>query len=112
MKFILLAILTGVLAAATELLFPWWMIAAVPFILAAAFNLTGGTSFIAGFLGIAVFWFIAVLMKDLPNDHILSRRMATLFHLADYGLLIFVISIVGGVVGGLSAWAGSLVRKV
>ncbi|MBC7554109.1 MAG: hypothetical protein H7257_09025 [Taibaiella sp.] len=111
MKFILLVILTALISAATELVFPWWMIALVPFALGAAVNLNGGASFLAGFLGIAIFWCLATLAKDIPNEHILSQRMAILFNLSNYNLLIFVVSFVGGLVGGISAWAGSLVRK-
>lgn len=110
MRFILLLLLIVVITPISEYFLPWWMIAVVPFLLSAIMNLKGGVSFIAGFTGIAAFWFIAALIKDIPNDHLLSHRMAELFHLTDYALLIFVISFLGGMIGGLAAWAGALVR--
>ncbi len=111
MRFILFIILVILLTAIGEQFLPWWMIAVVPFGISLFMNMKGGTSFLAGFIGIASFWFVAVLMKDIPNDHILSGRMAVLFHLSDYGLLIFVVALLGGIVGGLSAWSGALLRK-
>ena len=73
-------------------------------------NRKPGASFLAGFLGIAIFWLVAVLLKDMPNEHILSRRMAMVFKLPNYTALILVVTIVGGLIGGLSACAGSFIR--
>lgn len=111
MRTILFIILIAVLSAVAEVFLPWWMIAVVPFPLAMIMNKKGSTSFLAGFAGIALFWLVAVLVKDIPNEHILSRRMATLFKLPNYGLLILVVTVLGGLIGGLSAWAGSLLRQ-
>ena len=111
MKFILLLVSIALISAIAEYFFPWYMIVVVPFILGAIINLKGGASFLAGFVGIMTFWFIAALLRDIPNKHILSTRLAELFMLHDFGLFIFVIAFIGGLLGGISAWAGSLVRK-
>ena len=73
-------------------------------------NMRAGVSFLAGFWGIAIFWYVTALMRDIPNDHILSSRMAVLFHLSDYGLLPYIVALLGGVVGGLAAMAAAYMR--
>jgi hypothetical protein len=111
MKVIAGIISIAILSAAAELFLPWWMIAVVPFIVGIVMHSNGKKSFLAGFLGIAIFWLIAALMKDLPNEHILSTRMASVFGLPNYGLFMLVVVLVGGLIGGLSAWAGGLLRE-
>ncbi len=110
MRFFLLLLLILIITPIGEYFLPWWMVAVVPFGLSLAINIKGGHSFLAGFLGIAIFWYVAALMNDIPNKHLLSHRMAVLFKLGDYGLFLFVTSFIGGLVGGLAAWAGSLLR--
>ncbi len=112
MRLLIFIILIAILSAIAEMSFPWWVIAIIPFVAGIFINKKGGASFIAGFAGIALFWLVAVLIKDIPNEHILSRKMATIFKLPNYGLLILVVTVLGGLIGGLAAWAGSLLRKV
>jgi hypothetical protein len=93
-----------------EFWLPWWSIAVVCFLVSFFAGLRGGKAFLAGFLGIALFWLVAALVHDVPNEHILSTRMAVLFKLPNYLLFILVTVVLGGLIGGLSAWAGALVR--
>lgn len=104
-------ILIAVLGAVAEYFLPWWSVAVIAFLVSWLIGLKPGKAFLAGFLGIAIFWLIAALCHDIPNDHILSRRMATLFHLPGYGLFIIVTVFIGGLVGGIAAWAGALCRR-
>ena len=66
-----------------------------------------GKAFLVGFIGVGLMWLLVTLYHDLPNEHILSIRMAGIFKLPDYRLFIAVTVFVGALVGGLSAWAGS-----
>ncbi len=110
MRFLLLVILIAVLSAVAEMFLPWWSIAIVAFVISAFAKQNSGRAFLAGFCGIALFWLTAILLRDIPNQHILSARMATLFKLPNHALFIVVTIFIGGLVGGLSAWAGSLIR--
>ncbi len=110
MRFILLLLIILVITPLAECFLPWWMIAVVPFLAAVAMNLRGGASFLAGFVGIGAFWFTAALMKDIPNAHLLSQRMAHLFKLGDYGIFLYVVAFIGALIGGLASWAGALIR--
>jgi len=110
MRFFLSVILIALLSAAAEYFFPWWAVAVVAFVVSAFIRQKPGKSFLAGFSGIGMFWLTACLVHDSANGHILSARMAALFHLPNYVLFIVVTVFVGGLVGGLSAWAGALIR--
>ena len=110
MRFLLSVILIALLAAGAEYFMPWWSVAVVCFIVSLLIKQRAGRAFLAGFCGIALMWLVIALIHDIANDHILSTRMAALFHLPNYGLFIVVTVLIGGLVGGLSAWAGALLR--
>ena len=106
MKFILSVVLIALLSAVVAYFLPWWSVAIVAFFI-------GGRSrkaFLAGFCGVALCWLVAALTHDLANDHILSSRMAVLFKLPNYSLFMCVTVLVGGLIGGLAAWSGSMLR--
>ncbi len=111
MKLFLATILIALLSAVAEYFFPWWTMAVIAFLVCLLMELKPGKAFIAGFMGIALFWLIAVLLKDIPNNHILSRRMAALFHLPHFALFIVVTVFLGSLIGGLSGWSGGLFRN-
>lgn len=89
---------------------PWWIIAVVPFLVTLFAGVQPGKAFLAGFLGVGAYWKLLVLYRDLPNHHILSTRMAGLFHLPGPWAFLIVTVLIGALVGGLAAWAGSLLK--
>src|SRR5580658_8683649 len=111
MRFLLAVMLIVFLSAIAEWFLPWWMIAVVSFIVSLLITMKPGKAFLAGFVGIGVFWLITSLLHDVPNEHILSARMAALFHLPNYGLFIVVTVFIGGLIGGLAALAGALLNR-
>ena len=108
MRFFLTIIIIAVLSAVAEYFLPWWTIAIVACGVSMFMRMKGWTSFLAGFLAMGFFWFGAVLFRDIPNNHILSQRMARVFGINDYGVLLSIVSFLGAIIGGLSAWAGAL----
>ena len=110
MRFLLSIILIALLSAAAEYYCPWWAVAVVAFVVSAFIRQKPGRAFLAGFSGIGLFWLTACVIHDSANGHILSARMAALFHLPNYVMFIVVTVFIGGLVGGLSAWAGALIR--
>ncbi len=100
---LIIAITSGILA----MLVTWWIAAAVAFVVAIHMQLKAGKGFVAGFFGIALMWLAMVLVKDIPNQHILSARMAGLLGLPNYGLFILVTIVLGGLTGGLFGWSGA-----
>ena len=108
MKFLLTILAIWVIAFAVGTISPWWAVAVVAFVVALFAGHRPGSGFLAGFLGVGLYWLCIVLYRDAANEHILAGRMAVLFHLPGAYAFAAVTAIVGALVGGLSAWAGSL----
>lgn len=106
------SLLSIMIAAALVIYFlPWWMAAVVCFLISFIAGLRPAKAFLAGCLGIGLLWLGIVLLADMPNEHILSRKMAVLFRLPGYIWFIIVTVLVGALTGGLPAWSGALARK-
>lgn len=112
MRFTTSIILTIIFAGVAEYFFPWWTMAVVAFIIAFIAGMRPGKAFLSGFLAIAILWLGWSLWTDIANDHILSGKMAVLFHLPNYILFIVVTTFIGALVGGLAAWSGALMKKI
>jgi hypothetical protein len=112
MRLFLAIVLITILSAVAEFFLPWWSVAIVAFLITFLMRLKAGQSFLAGFVGVGICWFMAARQHDAVNEHILSGRMAQLFHLPDYGLFIAVTVFIGALVGGLAGWAGANSRPV
>lgn len=89
---------------------PWWGIGVVCFLVALNFKLSSGKAFLAGFVAIFFLWMGIALVTDYFNQHILSTRMAALFTLNNPYLFMGVAALIGGLVGGMSAWSAALLR--
>lgn len=106
---IALIALFGLLA---ELLLPWWSIAIVAFLVEFFVGRPKGLSFLAGFLGIFLLWFVSAFIIDMKNDHILATKVANLMPLGGSGIaLMLVTAFIGGLVGGLAAATGRAVKQ-
>lgn len=112
MRFFVSFVIMALLAALAETFWVWWSVAIVAFVVEIIVNHKPAKAFWAGFLGIALLWLVMALVHDIPNQHILSARMAPLFHMPHYSLFILVTVLIGGLVGGLGAWCGSAIRRM
>ena len=111
MRFILAILLTATLSFLAGLRLEWWSIAAVAFAVALLIPQRLSFAFLSGLIGIFLLWTIIALCFDIPNHGILSHRIAELFKLGGSSiLLIFVTALIGGLVGGFAAMAGSSLR--
>lgn len=112
-KFITSIFLTALLAFAAGLFpFPWWSFAVTTLVVFGSIPQPLGKSFLAAFVSIFILWGIVALKLDLANEHLLSKKVANiLFNKESYSLLIIVTAFVGGLVAGMSALTGSLLRK-
>jgi hypothetical protein len=113
MKFLISILLIALLSFAVGLYLPWWSLALVAFIVAALIHQKAGRAFLSGFLALFLLWGVLAIIIDQRNQHILSKKIATLLPLAgSYLLLILVTALVGGLVAGFAAMAGSYLRRV
>jgi uncharacterized membrane protein YhaH (DUF805 family) len=90
---------------------PWWMVAIVAFLAAFFIGKTSGQSFWSGFGGVFIVWTLLALLKSIPNENMLAKRVAQLFLLPNWILILLVTALIGGLTGGMSALSGMLVKK-
>ena len=100
-----------VLSLIASFVLPWWVAAVIAFIAAYFIGKTAKQAFWSGFGALALAWIILALFKSIPNDQILAKRVASVFHLPHWTLLLLITAVIGGLVAGLSALSGLLVKK-
>lgn len=105
MRTVIAILVIAVLSAIATWFLPWWMIAVVAFLVVAFYK--PPRPFLSGFAGIALLWLVWILFKDISNEHILSTRMAKVFSLPNYALLIILNIFIGGLIGGLAGWSAA-----
>ena len=112
MKFALSIILTSTLGFAGGLWLPWWGIAVAGFISAVLIAQSPGKAFLGAFTGLFLLWSLLAWWIDIQNQGILSHKIALILPLnGNSYLLILATAIVGGLVSGLGAVTGSLLRS-
>ncbi len=112
MRAFFIFLLTATLSYFTLLVLPWWTCMLLSFIVILFLPLKPAGSFLATALGVGICWLLVALIKDFRNEHLLSRKMAELFSLPSYTLLIFLTTITGFLTGGLGGWTAALLRKL
>jgi hypothetical protein len=112
MKFLVSVMLIALLSMSACLYLPWWSIAIVAFIVAAAIPQKPGRSFLAGFLALFLLWGALAWFISSNNNHVLAHKVSLLILKMDSpGALITVTALIGALVAGLAALSGSFVRK-
>jgi len=91
---------------------PWWVACIFAFASAIFLGKASGHAFWSGFGALALAWLALALLKSLPNENILATRVAHLFQLPHWLLLLLVTVLIGGLIGGMSAMSGFLVKRV
>lgn len=109
MKIIKQMIFTIVLAFVLGQFLPFWSVVIAGFVVGYLVKTGSFSSFIAGFLGIALLWGFSAWFMSSGNEGILLERIANLFTLSPM-LLLVVTSVIGGVLGGFAAVSGTQLR--
>jgi hypothetical protein len=91
-------------------IFPWWWPAVAAYAVGFWIPRRAGAAMLAGFVGTALAWAALAGFLDWRNHQVLSSRMAQLFHLPSGYALVALTGILGGLMGGLAAWAGFALR--
>jgi hypothetical protein len=112
MKFFISLILTGLLSFTACLFFPWWSIAPAAFIVAALIPQKPGKAFLAGFVALFLLWGGLSFWISNNNDHILAHKVSQLIlNMDNPYLLLLATALIGALVAGFAALAGSYLRK-
>jgi hypothetical protein len=111
MRFLLSILLTAAFSFIAGLFLPWWSIALIAFLVALFIPQRISWAFLSGLLGIFLLWTLIASWIDIKNHSNLSHKIAELFKLGGSSvLLILVTALIGGLVGGFAAMAGSSLR--
>ena len=94
------------------LILPWWIIAIVGFISGYMFQQTPPQSFLSAFVACFVLWSAIAFFIDVANEQVLSTKIAALFGLPQPWMIIILTGFVGGLVTGMGALTGALLRKL
>ncbi len=112
MKFTVSLIVTAVVSFAACLFLPWWSIAIAAFIVAAAIPQKPGKAFAAASLALFLLWGALSFIISNSNGHILAHKVSKLIISMDNPvLLVTVTALIGSLVAGFAALAGSYLRQ-
>jgi len=114
MKFILSIILTALFAWLISLVsfLPWYSFVVVVFVVSVVMKQKPILSFLSGFLAIFILWIVWCLVKDVPNEHLLSTKVALILPFKGNSTLLLVVTgFIGGLLGAFSALTGSFLKK-
>jgi len=100
--------MTAILAYFALLIMPWWIPMPIAFLLILWLPMNKWNSFLAtAFGGVLCFIFIS-MVKDFGNNHILSSKIAVIFHLPSSVFLILITGLIGFITTGLGGWTASI----
>ena len=112
MKLLISTVLIFLLSLTLCLYLPWWTIAIVAFLVTSLIAQNPGRSFLSGFIALFILWGGLAWYLSSNNDHILAHKMSQIILKIDNpALLILVTALVGALVAGFAALAGSFVRR-
>lgn len=111
MKFLVSTALISLISFIACLYLPWWSIAIVALLVAIIFPQKPLWSFLAGFCALFLLWTILAFIISSSNNHILAHRMSLVILKRDSPfVLMLVTGLIGALVAGFAALAGSFVR--
>jgi hypothetical protein len=103
-------LILGILA---QFLFSWWVIAPVAFYVGYWMFEDPKRSFAYGFGAMFLMWSIYAGFQSSANGALMTNQISNVFMNKVSGAqLIYLTGAVGGLVGGVSAWSGSLFRQL
>lgn len=111
MRFLISIVAIAFVSFVAQLFLPWWSLAIVAFLIGLISSQKALSSFISGFLGIAIVWWSYALFIDIKTASILSEKIAQILSVEIPVVLILITGVTSGLVGGFAALSGSLIRS-
>jgi hypothetical protein len=110
MKFSISVLLIAVLSFICGLYLPWWGFALAACLVSALIPQPPSRAFLSGFLALFLLWGGLALFIDTTNESILSKKIAFILPLEGNSLLLILVTgLIGALVGGGAALAGSYI---
>lgn len=94
-----------------QMVLPWWIIVVISFVTCGVIGKTGKIALWAPFFAILLLWTGMALFKSLPNNHMLATRVAEMFGVQSWWLILLLSSILGAFTAGVSGYCGYHFRK-
>ena len=107
MVFIVILLISFVL----QLFLPWLVIIVISFAVCGVIGKTAKISFWQSFLAILILWLGMALYKSQPNGHLLAGRIAEMFGVKVWYVVLLITVILGGLTAGISGLCGHYFRK-
>ncbi len=112
--FLIKVLIIAILSFILTLFLPWYTPFIISFLVGILLSNKPGNNFLAGLVGVGIFWLLYALFLDIRNDHMLSSKIATLFSESlgasiTSTVLLIITTILGAVLGGLSSLAGAMI---
>jgi hypothetical protein len=104
--------LTAIASWFALMVMPWWIPLPIAFFIILICPMKNGRAFLATGTGAALCYLLYSINADQANEHILSTKMATLFHLPSYSFMIVVTALIGFITAGLGGWTGAALRNL
>ncbi len=103
-----------ILSTILTLFLPWYTPFIICFLVGLVLSNRPGNNFLAGLLGVGIFWFGYALFLDVKNEHVLSNKVAELFSDSlkteiTGGVLLMLTTFLGALLGGLCTMAGAMI---
>ena len=106
---VFIVILTA--TALLQLFLPWWVIVPISFATCGIIGKTGKISLWAPLFAILLLWTGVALMKSIPNQNLLVGRIAEMFGVKSWELVLILSSLLGAFVAAISGYCGYHFRK-
>ncbi|MBB6497901.1 hypothetical protein [Pedobacter cryoconitis] len=94
-----------------QLILPWWVIVIISFATCGLIGKTAKVSIWQPFFAIVLLWTGMALYKSLPNHNLLVSRVAEMFTLHAWWLILLISVVLGGFVAAISGYCGYHFRK-
>ncbi len=94
-----------------QMVLPWWVVIIICFTTCSLIAKTAKIAFWSPFFAILLLWLTVTLFKSLPNNNVLATRIAEMFSLKLWWLVLLVTVFLGGLVAAISGCCGYHFRK-
>ena len=94
-----------------QLILPWWIIVIISFATCGLIGKTAKLSLWSPFFAIALLWIGMALFKSIPNQHLLVSKVAQMFGVQAWWLILALTAILGGFTAAISGYCGYQFRK-
>ena len=111
MKFIVSVLVIALLSLAAGLFLPWWTIAVVAFVVTSLIPQNPLRSFLSGFTALFLLWGALSWFISSNNENLMASKVALILKMGNPIIMIVATALIGALVAGFAALAGSFVRR-